>query len=143
MTMIISFITKYFLEGIIIALLGVASKFLSKFLSSDRIAKIKEAVLTAMLYAEEAYGIGQGDEKWQLAWQKLIEILQKQGIELSETEKELAAITMKANVPEVNAITYKSLPEKELETKVKKLKAIRTPEMIERIEKLRKKYLNS
>jgi len=142
MTLILSFISKYFLEGIMVALVGMATKFLSKFLSNDRIDKIKEAVLTAMLYAEEAYGIGQGEEKWQLAWQKLIEILQKQGIEMSEKEMELASITMKAEVPEINNITNAILPEEELKTKVVKAKAKRTPEMIERIEKIRLKNIN-
>jgi len=141
MSMIISFITKYFLEGVIVAIIAIATKFLSKFLSNDRIAKIKEAVLTAMLYAEEAYGIGQGNEKWQLAWQKLIEILQKQGIEMSEEEKELASIVMKAKVPEINAISQVILPEKALQAKVAKAKVIRSPEMIERLEKLRKKHI--
>ena len=140
MSLIISFIGKYFMEGIIVAAIGIATKFLSKFLSIDRIAQIKEGILTAMLYAEEAYGIGQGDEKWQLAWQKLIEILQKQGIEMSEKEMEMASIIMKAKVPEVNAITYKALPKKELEVKAVKAKVERTPEMIEMLEKLRKKY---
>ena len=141
MSMIISFITKYFLEGVIVTIIAIATKFLSKFLSNDRIAKIKEAVLTAMLYAEEAYGIGQGNEKWQLAWQKLIEILQKQGIEMSEEEKELASIVMKAKVPEINAISQVILPEKALQAKVVKAKVIRSPEMIERLEKLRKKHI--
>ena len=140
MSLIMSFIGKYFMEGIIVAAIGIATKFLSKFMSIDRIAQIKEGILTAMLYAEEAYGIGQGDEKWQLAWQKLIEILQKQGIEMSEKEMEMASIIMKAKVPEVNAITYKALPKKELEVKAVKAKVERTPEMIEMLEKLRKKY---
>jgi len=140
MSMILNFVTKYFLEGLIVFAIGIATKFLSKFFSIDRIAQIKEGVLTAMLYAEEAYGIGQGDEKWQLAWQKLIEILQQQGIEMSEKEMEMASIIMKAKVPEVNAITYKALPKKELEVKAVKAKVERTPEMIEMLEKLRKKY---
>ena len=140
MSLIISFIGKYFLEGIIVAAIGIATKFLSKFLSIDRIAQIKEGILTAMLYAEEAYGIGQGDEKWQLAWQKLIEILQKQGIEMSEKEMEMASIIMKAKVPEVNAITYKAAPEVEVKAHVEKLKVTRTPEMIKMIENLKNKY---
>jgi len=140
MSIIISFITKYFLEGVIVAILGIVTKFLSKFLSNDRIAKIKEAVLTAMLYAEEMYGIGQGDEKWQLAWQKLIEILQTEGIEMSEEEMELAVIAMTANVPAVNAITYEVATEPEVKAHVEKLKVIRTPEMIKMIEDLKKKY---
>jgi len=140
MSLIMSFIGKYFLEGIIIAAIGIATKFLSKFMSIDRIAQIKEGVLTAMLYAEEAYGIGQGNEKWQLAWQKLIEILQQQGIEMSEKEMEMASIIMKAKVPEVNAITYKAAPEAEVKAHVEKLKVIRTPEMIKMIEDLKNKY---
>ena len=140
MSLIMSFIGKYFLEGIIVAAIGIATKFLSKFLSIDRIAQIKEGILTAMLYAEEAYGIGQGDEKWQLAWKKLIEILQKQGIEMSEKEMEMASIIMKAKVPEVNAITYKAAPEVEVKAHVEKLKVTRTPEMIKMIENLKNKY---
>ena len=140
MSLIISFIGKYFMEGIIVAALGIATKFLSKFFSIDRIAQIKEGILTAMLYAEEAYGIGQGDEKWQLAWQKLIEILQKQGIEMSEKEMEMASIIMKANVPVVNEVTYKTAPEAEVKAHVEKLKVTRTPEMIKMIENLKNKY---
>ena len=135
-----SFIGKYFMEGIIVAAIGIATKFLSKFLSIDRIAQIKEGILTAMLYAEEAYGIGQGDEKWQLAWQKLIEILQQQGIEMSEKEMEMASIIMKANVPVVNEVTYKTAPEAEVKAHVEKLKVTRTPEMIKMIENLKNKY---
>ena len=140
MTLILDFITKYFLEGVIVAVLGIVSKFLSKYLSSDRIAKIKEAVLTAMLYAEEFYGIGQGEEKWELAWQKLIEILQKQGIEMSENEITLANITMKAKVPEINCLTYGTCPEPEVKAHIKKLIVTRTPEAVEMIENLRKKH---
>ena len=140
MSLIISFIGKYFMEGIIVAAIGIATKFLSKFFSIDRIAQIKEGILTAMLYAEEAYGIGQGDEKWQLAWQKLIEILQKQGIEMSEKEMEMASIIMKANVPVVNEVTYKTAPEAEVKAHVEKLKVTRTPEMIKMIENLKNKY---
>jgi len=140
MSLIISFIGKYFMEGIIVAAIGIATKFLSKFFSIDRIAQIKEGILTAMLYAEEAYGIGQGNEKWQLAWQKLIEILQKQGIEMSEKEMEMASIIMKANVPVVNEVTYKTAPEAEVKAHVEKLKVTRTPEMIKMIENLKNKY---
>ena len=140
MSMVINFVLKYFMEGIIIAAIGIATKFLSKFMSIDRIAQIKEGVLTAMLYAEEAYGIGQGDEKWQLAWKKLIEILQQQGIEMSEKEMEMASIIMKANVPVVNEVTYKTAPEAEVKAHVEKLKVTRTPEMIKMIENLKNKY---
>ena len=140
MSMIITFITKYFLEGVIVAILGIVTKFLSKFLSNDRIQKIKDAVLTAMLYAEEFYGIGQGTEKWELAWQKLIEILQTEGIELTEEEIRLANITMKAKVPEINCLTYGTCPEPEVKAHVKKLIITRAPEAVSMIEGLKKKY---
>jgi len=140
MTMIFDFISKYFLEGLLVAIIGIVTKFLSKYLSNDRIQKIKDAVLVAMLYAEEFYGIGQGEEKWQLAWQKLIEILQKQGIELSEKEVALATITMKSNVPEINCLTYGTCPEPEAKAHVKKLIITRSPEAVEMIQDLKKKY---
>jgi len=140
MTMIFDFISKYFLEGLLVAIIGIVTKFLSKYLSNHRIQKIKDAVLVAMLYAEEFYGIGQGEEKWQLAWQKLIEILQKQGIELSEKEVALATITMKAKVPEINCNTYGTCPEPEKKAHVKKLIITRSPEAVEMIQDLKKKY---
>ena len=140
MTMILDFISKYFLEGLLVAIVGIITKFLSKYLSIDRIKKIKDAILTAMLYAEEFYGIGQGEEKWQLAWQKLIEILKKQGIELSQEEVALATITMKANVPEINCMTYGTCPEPEVKAHVEKLKVVRSPEAVEMVEKLKNKY---
>ena len=140
MSVIIAFITKYFLEGVIVAILGIVTKFLSKFLSNDRIQKIKDAVLTAMLYAEEFYGIGQGTEKWELAWQKLIEILQTEGIELTEEEIRLANITMKAKVPEINCLTYGTCPEPEVKAHIKKLIITRSPEAVSMIEGLKKKY---
>ncbi|GAJ22006.1 unnamed protein product, partial [marine sediment metagenome] len=52
----------------------------------DRADLIKEAVLTAMLWAEEKIGIGHGDEKWTIAWNKLIEILKKNGVKLEKGE---------------------------------------------------------
>ena len=143
MTLIFDFITKYFLEGVIVAILGIVTKFLSKFLSNDRVQKIKDAVLTAMLYAEEFYGIGQGEEKWQLAWNKLIEILQKQGIELTEKEIALATITMKAEVPEINCLTYGTCPEPVAKAHVDKLKITRSPEAVEMIANLKAKYPKS
>ena len=140
MTLIFDFITKYFLEGLLVAIIGVATKFLSKFLSNDRIQKIKDAILTAMLYAEEFYGIGQGTEKWELAWNKLIEILQTEGIELNEEEIRLANITMKAKVPEINCLTYGTCPEPEVKAHVKKLIITRSPEAVSMIENLKKKH---
>lgn len=137
MSILWGFISKYFLEGIIVIVLGIVTKIAQKYLSNDRIAKIKEGILTAMLYAEEFYGIGQGTEKWQLAWKKLIEILQKQGITLSEKEKSLASDLMRANVPEVNQITYSALPDTE---RLKRSIPFRNPETTKLVDKLRRKH---
>lgn len=137
MSIIFSFISKYFLEGLIVFGIGLATKFLSKYMSNDRIEKIKEGILTAMLYAEEHFGIGHGDEKWTLAWKKLIEILQKQGIKLSDKEISLATTIMKATVPEINQLTYSSMPEQAKELHIVER---RTPETEKLVEELKKKY---
>ena len=143
MSILLGIVSKYFMEGIIVIGIAMATKFMSKYFSKERIERIKEGVLIAMLYAEEAYGIGQGEEKWELAWQKLVEILQKQGIKMSQEEMELASIVMKAEVPEINSITQNILPEKALQAKVAKAKITRSQETIERLEILRRKHLKN
>lgn len=137
MSIVIDFISRYFLEGAIVFVIAAVSKVLSKFLSNDRIDKLKDAVLVAMLFAEEKFGIGHGDEKWTLAWQKIIEILQKQGIKLSNKEITLATTLMKATVPEVNQIAYSCQPET-----AKKEKFLSSPpkDLPNLVETLRKKY---
>lgn len=114
MSIILGFLSKYFLEGIMIIALGIVTKVAQKYLSNDRIDKIKEGILEAMLYAEEAYGIGNGPEKWTLAWRTLVKILEKQGIKLKVSEQEQAKTLMKATVPEINQISYSTLPKSEL-----------------------------
>lgn len=114
MSILFGFVSKYFLEGVMVIALGIVTKVAKKYLSNDRIDKIKEGILEAMLYAEEAYGIGQGQEKWTLAWRTLIKILEKRGIKLSAKEREQATTTMKAAVPEINQIVYSTLPKSEL-----------------------------
>ncbi len=125
MEILFGFLSKYFLEGIMLIVLGIVTKVAQKYLSNDRIDKIKEGILEAMLYAEETYGIGQGSEKWTLAWRTLIKILQKQGITLNDTEQEQAKTLMKATVPEVNQITYSALPDTE---RLKRNLPFRNPE---------------
>lgn len=137
MSIIFSFISKYFLEGLIVFGIGLATKFLSKYMSNDRIEKIKEGILTAMLYAEEHFGIGHGDEKWTIAWRKLTEILQKQGIKLSDKEISLATTMMKATVPKINQLTYSSMPEQAKELHIIER---RTSESAKLVEELKKKY---
>ena len=111
MSLIIDFVYKYFFEAIVLFLTGIITKYLVKQFGIERAEAIKEAVLTAMLWAEEVFGIGHGDEKWSKAWQKIIEILRIKGITL--TEKEISNVTtlMKATIPEINQVVYSSLPE--------------------------------
>jgi len=109
--MIEVFVTKYLLDFALVFLVGLASKFMISKLGQDRAAKIKEAILSAMLWAEEELGIGNGEEKWKIAWVKLIEILRKQKVTLKEGEISYVKDLMKATVPEVNEIIYKAMPD--------------------------------
>lgn len=109
--MIETFATKYLLDFVLVFLVGLASKFMINKFGQDRTDKIKEAILAAMLWAEEELGIGNGEEKWKIAWVKLIEILRKQKVELKEGEISYVKDLMKATVPEVNEIIYKAMPD--------------------------------
>ena len=109
--MIEAFVTKYLLDFILVFLVGLLSKFMINKFGQDRADKIKEAILSAMLWAEEELGIGNGEEKWKIAWVKLIEILRKQKVTLKEGEISYVKDLMKATVPEVNEIIYKAMPD--------------------------------
>lgn len=109
--MIIDIITKYFLNAILLFLVGMVTKFMTKKWGQDRAELIKEAILTAMLWAEEKIGIGNGDEKWTIAWNKLIDILQKQNITLKKGEISYVQDIMKATVPEINNKIYNAMPD--------------------------------
>ncbi len=109
--MIEGFITKYLLDFVIVFLVGMMSKFMVGKFGEDRASKIKEAILSAMLWAEQELGIGNGEEKWKIAWVKLIEILGKQKVTLKEGEISYVKDLMKATVPEVNEIIYKAMPD--------------------------------
>ena len=111
MSIILSFIYAHFFEAIAVALFGLVTKYLVKQFGKDRTEAIRDAVLTAMLYAEEVFGIGHGDEKWAKAWHEIVKILQTQGIKLSQKEIQAVTVLMKSTVPEVNQITYSALPE--------------------------------
>lgn len=110
MSIILSFVSKYFLESLVVIAFGIVSKVGLKYFSIERWATIKEMVLTAMLWAEETYGIGNGGEKWTKAWQKIIELLKAKGITLKNKEISLVTDLMKSNIPEINSITYSALP---------------------------------
>ena len=109
--MLEAFVTKYLLDFILVFLVGLLSKFMVNKFGQDRADKIKEAILAAMLWAEEELGIGNGEEKWKIAWVKLIEILRKQKVELKEGEISYVKDLMKATVPEVNEIIYNAMPD--------------------------------
>jgi len=109
--MLEAFVTKYLLDFILVFLVGLLSKFMINKFGQDRADKIKEAILAAMLWAEQELGIGNGPEKWKIAWVKLIEILGKQKVELKEGEISYVQDLMKATVPEVNEIIYKAMPD--------------------------------
>ncbi len=135
-TSILTFIVTHFSEALLVIALGMFSKALVKQFGNDRANKIKETILSAMLWAENQLGIGHGSQKWTAAWNKIIEMLQKQGIKLKKEEISYVQDLMKSNVPKVNEITYNALPEEVKETRV----VLRSPETVEAINKIRKKH---
>ena len=112
--MLSTFLSNYLLEATLIALVSLGYGFLKNKLGEDRAQTIKEAILTAMLWAEEELGIGNGNQKWEIAWQKLIEILTEKNIRLSKTEEKAAKTMMKANVGKVNQQSYDLLLKRNL-----------------------------
>jgi len=112
--MLSTFLSNYLLEATLIALVSLGYGFLKNKLGEERAQTIKEAILTAMLWAEEELGIGNGNQKWEIAWQKLIEILAEKNIRLSKTEEKAAKTMMKANVGKVNQETYDLLLKRNL-----------------------------
>ena len=135
--LITGFIGKYFMEAALAVIVTVFTKVCLKYFGNDRTAKIKETIMTAMLWAEETYGIGTGDQKWTEAWTKLIELLQIKGIKLSSKEMETAQIEMKSNIPEINSIVYSALPEV---STLNRTPVLRQTEIQALVEKLRAKY---
>jgi len=109
--MIEAFVTKYLLDFALVFLVGLLSKFMISKFGQDRADKIKEAILSAMLWAEEELGIGNGEEKWKIAWVKLIEILRKQKVNLKEGEISYVKDLMKATIPEINEKIYHAMPD--------------------------------
>ena len=104
--MIEAIISKYFLNALLVSLVSILYSFLKNKLGEDRARVIKEAILTAMLWAEEELGIGNGDKKWDIAWEKLIEILKDKNIRLRKSEEKVVKTMMKANVSEINQKKY-------------------------------------
>jgi len=112
--MLQTILSKYLLNALLLALVSIGYGFLKNKLGEDRAGTIKEAILTAMLWAEEELGIGNGSQKWEIAWKKLIEILTDKDISLGKSEEKAVKMMMKANVGKINQQTYDVLLKKKL-----------------------------
>ena len=112
--MIETFISKYLLNALLLSLVSIFYSFLKNKLGEDRAGTIKDAILSAMLWAEEELGIGNGNQKWEIAWKKLIEILADKNIKLRESEEKAVKTMMKANVGRINKQTYDILSKRKL-----------------------------
>jgi len=107
-------ISKYLLNALLLSVVSIFYSFLKNKLGEDRASTIKEAILSAMLWAEEELGIGNGGKKWETAWKKLIEILADKNIKLRKSEEKTVKIMMKANVGRINRQTYDVLSKRKL-----------------------------
>jgi hypothetical protein len=112
--MLEAILSKYLLNALLIALVSISYSFLKNKLGEDRAGTIKEAILATMLWAEEELGIGNGNQKWEIAWKKLIEILKDKNINLRKSEEKTVRLMMKANVGRINQQTYDILSKRKL-----------------------------
>jgi len=112
--MLETILSKYLLNALLLSLVSIGYSFLKNRLGEDRAGTIKEAILSAMLWAEEELGIGNGSQKWEIAWKKLIEILADKNISLRKSEEKAVKTLMEANVGRINQQTYDILLKKKL-----------------------------
>ena len=112
--MLETIISKYLLNALLLSVVSIFYSFLKNKLGEDRASTIKDAILAAMLWAEEELGIGNGEKKWDIAWKKLIEILADKNIKLRKSEEDAVETMMKANVGKINTQTYDILSMKKL-----------------------------
>ena len=112
--MLETILSKYLLNALLLAIVSIGYGFLKNKLGEDRASTIKEAILTAMLWVEEELGIGNGNQKWEEAWKKLIEILADKNIRLRKIEEKAVKTMMKANVGRINSQTYDILSKRKL-----------------------------
>ena len=112
--MLETILSKYLLNALLLSLVSIFYSFLKNRLGEDRASTIKEAILSAMLWAEEELGIGNGSQKWEIAWKKLIEILADQNISLRKSEEKAVKTMMEANVGKINQQTYNILSKRKL-----------------------------
>ncbi|MBA7529354.1 hypothetical protein ES705_21550 [subsurface metagenome] len=112
--MLEAILSKYLLNALLLSLVSIFYSFLKNKLGEDRASTIKEAILSAMLWSEEELGIGNGNQKWDIAWKKLIEILADKNISLKKSEEKAVKTMMKANVGRINKQTYDTLTKRKL-----------------------------
>ena len=112
--MLQAILSKYLLNALLLALVSIGYGFLKNKLGEDRAGTIKEAILTAMLWAEEELGIGNGSQKWEIAWKKLIEILADKDISLRKSEEKAVKTMMEANIGKINLQSYSVLSQRKL-----------------------------
>ena len=112
--MLEAILSKYLLNALLIALVSIRYGYLKNKLGEERAGTIKGAILSAMLWAEEELGIGNGNQKWEIAWKKLIEILADKNISLGKSEEKAVRIMMKANVGRINRQSYDVLLKRKL-----------------------------
>jgi hypothetical protein len=112
--MLQAILSKYLFNALLLALVSIGYGFLKNKLGEERASTIKEAILSAMLWAEEELGIGNGNQKWEEAWKKLIEILADKKIQLRKSEEKAVKTMMKANVGKINQQTYDVLSKRKL-----------------------------
>ena len=112
--MLEAILSKYLLNALLLSLVSIFYSFLKNKLGEDRAGTIKDAILSAMLWAEEELGIGNGGKKWEIAWKKLIEILADKNIKLRKSEEKVVKTMMKANVGRINKQTYDILSKRKL-----------------------------
>ena len=112
--MLEAILSKYLLNALLVALVSIGYGFLKNKLGEERASTIKEAILATMLWAEEELGIGNGNQKWEIAWKKLIEILKDKNISLKKSEEKAVKVMMKANVGRINQQTYDILSKRKL-----------------------------
>ena len=112
--MLEAILSKYLLNALLLSVVSIAYSFLKNKLGEDRASTIKESILSAMLWAEEELGIGNGNQKWDIAWKKLIEILADKNISLRKSEEKAVKLMMKANVGKINKQTYDILSKRKL-----------------------------
>ncbi|MBA3061972.1 MAG: hypothetical protein FP833_03280 [Atribacteria sp.] len=110
--MLETILSKYLLNALLLSLVSIFYSFLKNKLGEDRAKVIKEAILSAMLWAEEELGVGNGSQKWEIAWKKLIEMLADKNISLRKSEEKAVKMMMKANVGRINQQTYDVLLKK-------------------------------